>query len=110
MWTLYRGVEKNDREEGLGEPAASAMYPMMSAAIERMERETVNMSGTAVLTTTRFDAVADAATAKAESQQKKEEPAPTGLGGLGGRLARRVLERDKDKAEPLQPPCQVAPR
>jgi hypothetical protein len=91
--------------------AASAMYPMLGPAMERMEKEKVNMNGTAVLTTTRFEAVADAATAKAETQQKaesqkKEEPAPTGLGGLiGGRLAKRVLGGDKADASaaPSQP-------
>jgi hypothetical protein len=83
--------------------AASAMYPMMSTAMARMDKERVNMNGTAVLTTTRFDAVADAATAKesqSQSQPKKEEPAPTGLGGLiGGRLAKRVLGNDKEKSD-----------
>ena len=91
--------------------AASAMYPMLGPAMERMEKEKVNMNGTAVLTTTRFEAVADAATAKAETQQKaesqkKEEPTPTGLGGLiGGRLAKRVLGGDKADAPaaPSQP-------
>jgi hypothetical protein len=77
--------------------AATAMYPMMSEAIGRMEQEKVNMNGTAMLTVTRFEAVADAATAKAEAQQKKEEPAPTGLGGLGARLARRALDRNKEQ-------------
>jgi hypothetical protein len=86
--------------------AASAMYPMMSAAMERMEKEKVNMNGTAVLTTTRFEAVASAEAAKAEAQQKKEEPAPTGLGGLGGRLARRVLDRNKENSETASAPSQ----
>ena len=77
--------------------AASSMYPMLGPAMERMEKEKVNMNGTAVLTTTRFEAVADAATAKAESQ-KKEEPAPaptttTGLGGLNRRTSGEARAR-----------------
>ena len=88
--------------------AATAMYPMMGAAMERMQKEKVNMDGTAVQTIMRFEAVASAEAAKAEASQKKEEPAPTGLGGLGGRLARRVLDRNKDAdanttAAPSQP-------
>ena len=78
--------------------AAMAMYPMMSEAIERMEQEKVNMNGTPMLTVTRFEVVADAATAKAEAEKKQEEPAPTGLGGLGARLARRALDRNKQES------------
>jgi len=90
---------------------AAAMYPMLGPAMERMQKEKVNMSGTAVLTTTRFEAVADAATAKQQSEQKKEESAqatvPTTVAGLGGLLAGRLgrnSNKEGDKAATPPPP------
>jgi hypothetical protein len=87
---------------------AAAMYPLISQAVERMQKEQVKLDGMAILTTTKFEAVADAASVKQqETQKKQEESTPTGLAGLGGRLARRVADRNKDKekteAAPSQP-------
>ena len=78
--------------------AMTAMYPMMTQAMERFEAENVKMDGTAVMTVVSVEAVADAEQAKAQQQQQQAPAAqqpPTSLGGLGGalggRLGRRVL-------------------
>ena len=81
--------------------AMTTMYPMMKPAIERFEKENVNMDGTAMLTVATVDAVASAeqAAEQAKAQQGQQasgaQPPPTSLGGLGGalggRLGRRIL-------------------
>src|ERR1043166_756441 len=81
---------------------AMAMYPMMKDAMAKMQAEKVNMNGTAVLTITKFEAVGnkEQADSKAQPQQQqpREEPRPAGLGGLiGGRIAKGIANRNKDK-------------
>jgi hypothetical protein len=86
--------------------ALMAMYPMMKPAMERFEKESVNMDGTSVLTVATLDAVASAELA---AEQAKEQPQPgaqappTSVGGLGGalgaRLGRRVLGGGKQNAD-----------
>jgi hypothetical protein len=71
-----------------------AMYPMMREAVAKLEAENVNMNGTPVTTTVKFEAVANPAQAEqANSQPQEANPGLTGLGGLGGRLGRRLMNR-----------------
>jgi hypothetical protein len=76
--------------------AMVAMYPMAQQAMERFQAENVNMDGTAVMTTMTLEAVASAEDAKAASQQETAEPTGGGLAGLGGRLARRAITRNRE--------------
>jgi hypothetical protein len=75
---------------------AAGMYPMMADAMKRMQAENVNLDGTPVLTVVKMEAVPSAEQAKAAPKQ--EESRPSGLGGLGGRLARRAIGGGDDKA------------
>ena len=69
----------------------TAMYPGMKEAMAKLEAENVNMDGTAVLTVVRFEAVANAEQAKQQEAKSEPEPRSGGLlGGLGGRLGRRI--------------------
>jgi hypothetical protein len=74
--------------------AMTAMYPMLRDAMARMQKENVNLDGTPVLTVLKVEAVKNAEQAAAAA--KESEPPAAGLGGLGGRLARRVM-RKKDE-------------
>ena len=75
--------------------AAMAMYPMLQDAMARMQKENVNLDGTPVLTVMKVEAVKDPAQASAA----RESAGPAaGVGGLGGRLARRMMRRNKDEA------------
>jgi len=77
---------------------AAGMYPMMADAMTRMQAENVNLDGTPVLTVVKMEAVPSGEQAKAAPKQ--EEPRPSGLGGLGGRLARRTIGGDDKAAAP----------
>jgi hypothetical protein len=88
--------------------ALMAMYPMMSEAMKRFEAENVNMDGTAVLTVTTVQAVANPEQAKQQQQeQSSAQETPRSLGGLGGaiggRLGRRILGGNKEEAAPSTP-------
>lgn len=80
--------------------AVMAMYPMMADAMKRLQAENVNLDGTPVMTTMTVDAVASAeqAAAQAKAEQPKDEGVPRSLGGLAGRLGRRVVKRDEPAA------------
>ena len=79
--------------------ALMSMYPMMKPAMDRFEKESVNMEGTSVLTVMTLDVVASAeqAAEQAKEQQGQQSTAaqapPTSLGGLGGALGGRVGRR-----------------
>jgi hypothetical protein len=84
--------------------AVLAMYPMMSEAMKRFEKENVSMDGTPVLTVTTVDAVASAEQAAAAAKEEpKSDPAPRSLGGLAGRLARRAANREPEPAANADP-------
>jgi hypothetical protein len=76
--------------------AAMAMYPMLQDAMTRLQKENVNLDGTAILTVMKVEAVKNPEQAAAA---KEPEPAPTSVGGLGGRLARRMMRKNKDEAD-----------
>ncbi|MET0212316.1 MAG: hypothetical protein ABW292_04910 [Vicinamibacterales bacterium] len=88
--------------------ALMTMYPMMKPAIDRFEKESVNMDGTSVLTVATLDVVASAeqAAEQAKEQQGQSSAAqapPTSLGGLGGalggRIGRRILSGGNKNAD-----------
>ena len=71
-----------------------AMYPLVKQAMDRLNREKVNMKGTPLLTVTTFDAVKSADQAAKESQSSSGG----GLsGGMSGMLARKMMKKDKDE-------------
>lgn len=87
--------------------AAVAMYPYMKDAMERFQKENVNMDGTPILMTMTMEAVAspEQAAQQQVSEQKKNEttlgvPSMRGmLGGIGKRIADRKGEQKKDEAQ-----------
>ena len=71
-----------------------AMYPLVKQAMDRLNREQVNMKGTPLLTVTTFDAV------KSADQTAKESQSSSGgglSGGMSGMLARKMMKKDKDE-------------
>ena len=71
-----------------------AMYPLVKQAMDRLNREQVNMKGTPLLTVTTFDAV------KSADQTAKESESSSGggvSGGISGMLARKMMKKDKDE-------------
>ena len=71
-----------------------AMYPLVKQAMDRLNREQVNMKGTPLLTVTTFDAV------KSADQMAKESQSSSGgglSGGMSGMLARKMMKKDKDE-------------
>ena len=75
-----------------------AMYPMMGDAMKRLQAENVNLSGTPVMTTMTVDAVGTKEQAVQAKPEPKQEAIPTGLGGLAGRLGRKVIKKDPEPA------------
>jgi hypothetical protein len=80
--------------------AAVAMYPMLQEAMKRFEAENVNMDGTPVLTIVKFESVANPSAAPASSESQSSRPT---LGGLGGRLGRRILRGNKEETPASAP-------
>jgi hypothetical protein len=70
--------------------AVVAMYPLVKQAMDRLNREQVNMKGTPLLTVTTFDAV------RSPDQMAKESESSSG-GGISGMLARKMMKKDKDE-------------
>ncbi|HZB24759.1 MAG TPA: hypothetical protein VE379_01415 [Vicinamibacterales bacterium] len=67
--------------------AVVALYPMLKNATERLQKEGEKLRGTPLSTTTTFEAV--------KSKAQIEEAKPSGGGGLGGMLARRVMKKEQ---------------
>jgi hypothetical protein len=73
---------------------AMAMYPMMAEAMKKMQAENVKLDGTPVMTVMSLDAVGnpqEKGTAK-EQPAAKEDSVPRSLGGLAGRLGRKIAK------------------
>lgn len=66
-----------------------AMYPMVKQAMERMNKEKVNMSGTPLATTMTFEGVKS----KEQIAQEAQSNSNSG-GGLSGMLARKMMKKD----------------
>src|SRR5260370_1419700 len=75
---------------------AMAMFPMMKDAVSRMNTENVKMDGTAIQTVTTIDSVksAEEMAQQQTSEETKPQPAPTGLGGL---LAKKMMQKQQEK-------------
>jgi hypothetical protein len=67
--------------------AVIAMYPLVKQAMERIDKEKVNVSGTPLATTMTFEGV------KSKEQVAQESQGNSG-GGLSGMLARRMMKKD----------------
>jgi hypothetical protein len=75
--------------------AAMAIYPLLKPAIERMNAEQSKLTGTAILSTVKVEAVKSAEQFAAEQKQRQESNKPSvsgGVGGLIGGLARRAAQ------------------
>jgi len=84
--------------------AALAMYPMLKPAIGKMTAEGAKLEGTAIQTTTTMDAVKSQEQMQQEAKASTEasDSKPTGVGGLGGMLARKIQKRtsgEKDSGD-----------
>jgi hypothetical protein len=80
-----------------------ALYPMMKPALDKMATEGKKLQGTAVLTTSTFDAVKSAEQMAAEQSSASDARSsggstPTGVGGLLGGLGKRMARRNNDQA------------
>lgn len=73
-----------------------AMYPGLQKAMERMQKEKVNMDGTAIQTITTFQSVMSPEQAQAKENEKSSSPGG-GLGGLMGRFGRKKADDTKPK-------------
>ena len=69
--------------------AVIAMYPMVKQAMERMNKEKVNMGGTPLATTMTFEGVKS----KEQIAQEAQSGSNSG-GGLSGMLARKMMKKD----------------
>jgi hypothetical protein len=74
-----------------------AMYPMLKDANDRLKQEGAKLQGTALMTTTTFEAVKSKAALEQEASQQNQG----GGGGLGGMLARKVMKKDPPKPRAL---------
>jgi hypothetical protein len=76
-----------------------AMYPMMADAMKKMQAENVNLDGTPVMTVISVEAVGNPKESSTQAKAPaKEEAVPRSLGGLAGRLGRRIAKKDDEPA------------
>ena len=78
--------------------AMAAMFPLVSKATERMQKDAGKLSGTPLETTTTFEAVMskDQLTQAQENSSKN-----SGGGGIGGLLAKKIIKKEEPKARTL---------
>jgi len=74
--------------------AMVAMFPLVSKATERMQKDAGKLSGTPLETTMTFEAVQS----KEQLAQAQENSAKSGGGGIGGMLARKIVKKEEPKA------------
>ncbi len=81
---------------------AMAMYPQMKPALDKMRAEGGKLSGTAILTDTRVEAVPPGTANQTSAQPAPaEEPKRRGLGGMLGGLKKMAEEAEKkDSGKP----------
>jgi hypothetical protein len=73
--------------------AMVAMFPLVSKATERMQKDSGKLSGTPLETTMTFEAVQS----KEQLAQAQENSAKSGGGGIGGMLAKRIMKKEDPK-------------
>ena len=78
--------------------AMAAMFPLVSKATERMQKDAGKLSGTPLETTTTFEAVRskDQLTQAQETSSKS-----SGGGGIGGLLAKKMIKKEDPKARTI---------
>ena len=69
-----------------------AMYPMVGKAMERMQKDGGKLAGTALETTTTFEAVKSP-----EQMAQAQQQSGSSGGGIGGMLARKMMKKNEDK-------------
>jgi hypothetical protein len=74
--------------------AVVAMFPLVSRAMERMQKDGDKLSGTALDTTTIVESVKSP---DQLTQQQQQNSSSTG-GGIGGLLAKKMMKKDEPKA------------
>jgi hypothetical protein len=75
--------------------AAMAMYPGLKDSMAKLQASNVNMDGTPIMTTV---TVAGAKSPdQAANEQKAEQPAPSGVGGMLGGLGKRLARKKEDQ-------------
>ena len=70
--------------------ALMALYPMLGKAMERLRAEGAKLEGTPLANTTTFESV--------KSKEQLAQSQPSGGGGLGGMLARRMKGEQKQRS------------
>jgi len=91
------GTDTETMERDLAQ--VMAMNPQMKPGMERMNKETAKLDGTAILTTTKMESVVTAEQAQARADQPK--PAIGGLpGGLGGMFGKKKKTEEAPKDQP----------
>jgi hypothetical protein len=74
--------------------ALLAMFPLVSKATERMQKDADKLAGTPLDTTMTFEAVKS----KEQLAQAQQQASSSGGGGLGGMLAKKIMKTEPPKA------------
>jgi hypothetical protein len=72
---------------------ALAMYPALTDAMRRFQKEKVNLDGTVISSLVTFDAVKSAEQATQASKQAEESGGPPSMGGLLSGIGRRMARK-----------------
>ncbi|HYT66588.1 MAG TPA: hypothetical protein VEL51_09235 [Vicinamibacterales bacterium] len=72
-----------------------AMFPLVSKAMERMQKDADKLSGTALETTTTFEAV-KSKDQLTQAQAQQQQSGGSG-GGIGGLLAKKIIKKEEPK-------------
>lgn len=73
----------------------TAMFPLVKRGMERMAKDGDKLSGTALDTTTTFEAIKSKEQLAAAQQQSSQQ---SGGGGIGGLLAKKIIKKEEPKA------------
>jgi hypothetical protein len=76
--------------------AATALYPLLKPAMERMNAEQAKVQGTSIQTTVKVEAVKSAAQFAEEQKERQDANKPSisgGVGGLLGGIAKRAAQK-----------------
>ncbi len=80
---------------------ATAMFPGMKGMMAKMQTESVNMTGSQLLTETTIETAKNPAQVSQEQEQPKDSDSSSGIssitGGLGGMLGRRMKKKSSEE-------------
>lgn len=82
--------------------AAMAMYPGMQDLMKKMQEESVNMDGTAILTEMTMESVMSKEQMSQRQESESSGASPLG-GGVGGMLGRRLARKKEAEPDPDKP-------